>query len=319
MKKFALLSLAAGLAFAGCSKDDDNTDAGSGAYVTDGLVVEERQMVLVTENTGAWCQYCPAGAEIMHAISTAYDYALPIAVHNNDPLATPFAVKMEGEFAAGGYPTIHVMNTALENYTTAFGEVMAAAMLEPEFGVAHKVSSNDTAYVVDVKIKVFKDILSGSSPDLFVQSYLVMDGVLAKDYGGGIDLRQVSSLPIVNTGATVSTWATDAALVDGVPTITAGTPFRHEHNIVAEATADSALTAWGRPLAEINPFVDEYIEGDILGSKYTPIRFYLPKDNGLLDQYDYEGWSVLTVIWRTQTDGEPGEVEFVNGYMSHIE
>jgi hypothetical protein len=68
------------------------------------------------------------------------------------------------------------------------------------------------------------------------------------------------------------------------------------------------------PLADINPFGTEFIKGDILGTKNTPILLSIPKTS--LSPFE-TGLSVVTIVWRLRTDGS-GAYDYVNGYMSHI-
>ena len=53
MKKIGLLLMAGALVFASCKTEETTSDT---SYPTDGLTVDEKQRVLVIEQTGAWCQ-----------------------------------------------------------------------------------------------------------------------------------------------------------------------------------------------------------------------------------------------------------------------
>ena len=63
----------------------------------------------------------------------------------------------------------------------------------------------------------------------------------------------------------------------------------------------------------VNPFGTEYIEGDILGTKNTPMMLSIPLFS--IDPFETEV-SVYSIVWRLRTDGS-GAYDYVNGYMSH--
>jgi hypothetical protein len=68
----------------------------------------------------------------------------------------------------------------------------------------------------------------------------------------------------------------------------------------------------------VNPFGKEYIEGDILGTRNTPIVLRIRKDPNLIIPAEANiSFSVATVIWRLIQDGS-GEYEYVNSYLDHV-
>ena len=93
MKKWSSALLIVAAALASCDKDDDNSSSGGNNTPDpiDGLVVKNQSNVLLVENTGAWCQSCPNGAEIMLNLAANYDFIVPVALHNNDGLIDPSA------------------------------------------------------------------------------------------------------------------------------------------------------------------------------------------------------------------------------------
>ena len=317
MKNLAILTFAGLIAISACKKDEDNTTSGNtSSDPISGLVVKNSTSVLVVENTGAWCQYCPLGAEIMIQLHAFYEEVVPISIHSGDPLASPTAVVMESLFPAGGYPTIHVNGVALENYNDAKSAVAGATTEMASMGAAHKVTPNDTAYRLDIKVEVFEDM---NDREFFIQSFLVVDGVLAKDYGAGLDLRQTSSVPIVEKGPTggSSYWAQDAAIVEAVPVVLNGDDYRHLDNIWSAGVGDSLVSAYGIPLSAVNPFFSDYVIGDVFGSKYTPITYYLMRQD--LSTIQYVRLRALTLIMElVYEDGTP-VLKYTNAYISDIE
>jgi thiol-disulfide isomerase/thioredoxin len=70
--------------------------------------------VIVEEGTGTWCGWCPRGFVIMEKIAEDYpEIALPIAIHNNDPMV--FA-QYDADFSRtiSGYPSGHVDRKELD-------------------------------------------------------------------------------------------------------------------------------------------------------------------------------------------------------------
>lgn len=305
MKKIGLLMMAGVLVFASCKTEETKKDTG---YPTTGLTVDEKQRVLVIEQTGAWCQFCPNGAEKLIQLNTIFgDDILGLAVHNGDKLTLPVGALLDNNYPTSGVPNFYVMNE--DAGQSPDGKVPNYTSNEPVLGVAHSVISTADTFEVYAKVQVFKD---SYGEDYLINSYLVLDGVLAKDYGNGNNLQQVSSVPIVTTGSgsIPSKWAKDAAIVNGVPQVKAGEDYYHTEVLYTPA---KTVNPWGMPLAEANPFGNEYIAGDVLGTKNTPIVLKIPRST-----YFFEtSLSVATIVWRLRTDGS-GAYDYVNGYVSHI-
>lgn len=63
------------------------------------------QRVIVEDFTGTWCQWCPGGIQNLEDMVSIYgDKVIPIAVHNNDPMATAYEPKLAQFFGVNGYP-----------------------------------------------------------------------------------------------------------------------------------------------------------------------------------------------------------------------
>ncbi len=88
-------------------EDEDPSD-NSGArkiYTMDELLPKK---VVVEEGTGTWCGWCPRGFVAMEQIAVDFaDVALPIAIHNFDPMTD---AEYDGAFSQtiAGYPSGHV-------------------------------------------------------------------------------------------------------------------------------------------------------------------------------------------------------------------
>ena len=73
--------------FNGATDDNPNDNGGSGSFSVTGVEPQPGRKVVVEEATGTWCTWCPRGAVIMDYIAHNYEgLAIPIAVHNGDPM-----------------------------------------------------------------------------------------------------------------------------------------------------------------------------------------------------------------------------------------
>jgi hypothetical protein len=86
------------------ANDADRTDDTLNTMVT-GLSYLPEKRVLIEEATGTWCGYCPRGAVYTEQIDTVHqDYAIVVAVHNDDPMANAAYDAGIGSLI-GGYPS----------------------------------------------------------------------------------------------------------------------------------------------------------------------------------------------------------------------
>jgi hypothetical protein len=288
---------------------------------------------LVIETTGAWCQYCPNGAEAMAMLDAVLgDSAVLVANHVGDWFSTDneASAKFDDNFPTAGVPNFYVNNTDVGQSPAA--AAAAATLAEVAFSLEADVMTNTsgTSFIVYPRIKVLE---TKTENTYMVQSYLLLNGVVAKDYGNGVDLNQVSSLPKVSTGSgtTPTTWAQDAAVVAGVPLITSGTTYTHDEVLYRHATtavvgwfestdattSDTSMVAlgpWGMNLGDINPLGNAYAAGDIYGTRYTPFQFHIEKPTLPFDA----DFSVATIIWEVRQDGS-GDYDYINGVVTHID
>jgi hypothetical protein len=299
-------------------------------YPGDSLTVSNAARPLVIETTGAWCQYCPNGAEIMTILDGVLgDSVVLIANHVGDWFSTDNAAssKFDDNFPTSGVPNFYVNNTDVGQSPAA--AAAAATLADVAFGVEVDVMNDGTKLVVYPRVKALETNVDNV---YMIQSYLLLNGVIAKDYGNGVDLNQVSSLPKVSTGsgATPTTWAQDAALVNGTPLITSGTKYTHDEVLYRHATAavigwtesDDAATAdtsmvslgpWGMNLGDLNPLGNAYAAGDVYGTRYTPMQFHIALPTLPFDA----DMSVATIVWQLRQDGS-GTYDYVNGAVTHV-
>ncbi|MEY2962907.1 MAG: hypothetical protein RL754_168 [Bacteroidota bacterium] len=329
MKKFfALSALASAFALASCEPNGPAEEPA--VYPSDSLTVAGVSRPLVVETTGAWCQYCPNGAEIMTILDGVLgDSAVLIANHVGDYFSQDnvASAKFDDNFPTSGVPNFYVNNTDVGQNPAA--AAAAATMAEVAFDVITEAHKVDGVIRVFPRVKCLQTSLDQS---YMIQSYLLLSGVEARDYGNGVDLNQVSSVPIVSTGSgtTPSTWAQDAAEVAGVHLIKAGTIYTHNEVLFRHATTavtgwyespdnkdttHTALGPWGMSLGDINPLGNSFASGDIFGTRYNAFQFEIAEPQGLPFTPDY---SVATIVWKLRDDGS-GDYDYVNGHVAHVE
>lgn len=90
---------------------DENPDNNNSSSIVYGLDVQLPKKIVVEEGTGTWCTWCPRGAVFMDRLAQQYgDIAIPIAVHNFDPM-TVFEYDSAFSLTLSGYPSGHVDRT----------------------------------------------------------------------------------------------------------------------------------------------------------------------------------------------------------------
>ena len=333
MKKLIALSvLASTVLLSSC--ETGGSEQAPMTYPGDSLSVSSLARPLVIETTGAWCQYCPNGAEIMAMVDGIMgDSVVLVANHVGDWFANGNAASaaFDGNFPTSGVPNFYVNNTDVGQSPTAAAG--AALMNDVAFGVEAEVADSAGKLIVYPRVKCLETKLNEV---YMIQSYLLLNGVVAKDYGGGIDLNQVSSLPKVTTGSgtTPSMWSQDAAeITSGVFMIKAGTVYTHDEALFGHATtavkgwinspdasiADTtgvSLGVWGMNLADLNALGSSYAAGDIFGTRYSPVQFEIQKPT--LPAGMEADYGVATIIWQLRQDGS-GAYDYVNGSVTHVD
>jgi hypothetical protein len=242
---------------------------------------------------------------------------IPFASHTGDPLESSVQTALNTAFPTTGVPNFYVQN--VDAGQSILGPIAGALAATPKVGVNHAWTmnaTNDTIYVYP-KVQFFEN---SQNSKYYVQSYVLVGAIDAKEYSGAgatVDLNQVSSVPIVTTGsgATPSKWTGQA---DPLTKKNAGDIYQHEHTPM---TSGLTPNAFGVELDSINPLGDDFFEGDIFGSKFTPIVIKIPLNKDIQMQVVRQlmpnvKLEVATLIWAPRTDGELG-VLFVNGHIDH--
>ena len=94
--------------------EDEEPSDNTGARNLYGMDTQLPKKVVVEEATGTWCGWCPRGTVNMDIIAADHsDVAIPIAVHNGDPMTI---AEYDGPFSStvGGYPSGHLDRKILD-------------------------------------------------------------------------------------------------------------------------------------------------------------------------------------------------------------
>ena len=179
----------------------------------------------------------------------------------------------------------------------------------PVLGVSHAIQDLGPEYQVDLRIDFFQN---HSSPRLYAQTYLLIDGLKAKNILQWLpdgEFRQLSTLPqlednyVFNQTGT-SIWKEARAFIGTAPLIKKNDAFYHRNVFMKQGLSPQGYELHiGQNLTEFSEQT-AYPDGTRIGTWRKPLRFLLPKP--LVDPIlEIEGFSVLSVIWEeriTPTD-----------------
>lgn len=291
MKKIFFVGMMS-LAMLGCEDDEPIVET---PYPTDDLDLRKRKKELLV--TG----YAPGNAasvnyEIFRQINE-YVYGerlnhLSLVFAPGHPLYTETADSVRSNFFGLTPPFFVVDNQEVS--VAEVGDLLEDKLeVQPVLDVAHNVMENDTAWIVDSKVKFFEDTASAG---MFIQTYMVAN-IQAKNYPqANLNVPVIQDL-IVHQDS-VSYWATNIFNEDSSETIIAeGDPYYHNWLVI---TAHNKNAVWGTNLGEYWPFGGEFYNGDVMGTKDTPIRHVFEKeevrdeDDGF--PFEFEP-GFVTVVW----------------------
>ena len=130
----------------------------------EGVEPVEGRKVVLEEGTGTWCQWCPRGTVMMDFYAENYpDLAVPIAVHNADPMkVTVYDTGMGGLIS--GYPSGLVDRANGEFDPLEFEEAMIDRLLIPApVSVQHEVAYDAATRQITVNSQLnFLQTMNGS-------------------------------------------------------------------------------------------------------------------------------------------------------------
>lgn len=296
-----------------CEEPDPTDDPGSG-YPSNNISVQSSQQIALTEITAITCGSCIITQEAMEVLKARYEgRILPMSLHGGDTLFTDDMVNLYMTLGDDQSNPVKLFINGVQVTSDPYATVdaMIEADLPPVMGVGHATRQNDTAWVIYPRVEFYTD----SEKDYYIQSYVMLDNIVAQSYGS-IDLTQTSSDPRVQQGAggNPSVWLTDAGQVDSV-TYLYGQGDAYMHHDVAMYAGVNDTNVYGIPLSTVNPLGQRFLSGDIFGNQYTPMEVYVPKPDFDLAGFVQADLKVATVVWE-RIPGTPDLYVFVNGYYS---
>jgi len=310
MRKLTIFSLAF-LMLLGCEEGNDGGDGGNngnGTYPTDGLRLTEQVRSLLLTNYGPGDQGS-VGFEVFrlrNEASFGNDLNhMSLVVAQGHPLYSITADTIRANFLNLGIPSFVI---DFEGISPANLEdaVEAEINKKPILSVAHAVSSNDTAWIVDNKVKFYKDTLSSG---IFIQTYLLAK-IKAQDYGAvNLNAPQVTNLTKIVDNATL--WDLEIPNLDSsANAINKNDEYFHQW-VILKGFEEST---WGKQLGTYWPFGPDFYKNDVIGTKDTPIRHYFLKPKKGDYPYDFDP-QFISVVWILNPFS--GNWEYVNSYQSN--
>lgn len=314
MKRFALLALSV-LSLAAC-KDDEPT-SNTNSYPTDGLALPQVKNALLLNS------YFPMVGMTTQiptlVFKDAYEENLNyVNVVNNptSPFYSPIADSITFNQPLQAAPNFYLndQTVSLINVVDAIDAIDLALAKKPIATVNHRVSINDTAWVVDSKVKFWRDT---ANKGFRIATYMVAS-VKAAMYPNNLNLLVNPSTGIIRNDNDLSIWETNIPNLDSsANVVSAGDIYYHQNILINNFNAESA---WGFPFTEYTPFGESFSDGDIIGTESTPIRHYFPKPDskiaGAFDP-DFEFTpAFITIIWCQNADTY--KYEYINSVMTEL-
>lgn len=312
MKRIAILALGM-LIFSAC--EDDPAPAASG-YPTDGLALPQVRTSIILSSYNPSVGYVSEIPRLM--LSDAYPNAftfMNVVTDGGNPLYSAIADSITFNQPLAGAPSLY-LNDQTVDPATIFDAVDVAQDKKPLATVNHKVTVTDTAWLVDSKVKFWKDTVNSG---FRIATYMTAT-IKAKNYTGlSINLNVTPSPSLVKVENDASLWDVALNNIDTTKTLTAvNDTFMHRNVLVKNFNKESA---WGFSFEEYSPFGQSFSIGDIIGTKTTPIRHYFlrpeTEDEDAYDPgYEYSP-GFITVIWVQNED--TFKYEYVNSVMTTLD
>lgn len=146
---------------------EDNDISDNSIFVpidVEGVEPAPGRKVVVEEATGTWCQWCPVGAVMMDFIAENYpSTAVPIAVHNDDPMQVTVYDTGFADFI-GGYPSGAVDRISADVYPLDFEKELIDRLSTPApVSVQHNVAYNAATRLITVESHLhFQEAMNGN-------------------------------------------------------------------------------------------------------------------------------------------------------------
>lgn len=145
----------------------DNDVSDNSTVVTldvEGVEPAPGRKVVVEEGTGTWCQWCPRGAVMMDFLGENYPVgAVPIAVHNDDPMKVTVYDNGFSQFISG-YPSGAVDRVGGDVDPLDFEKALINRLSTPApVSVQHNVAYNAATRLITVESQLhFQEAMNGN-------------------------------------------------------------------------------------------------------------------------------------------------------------
>lgn len=311
MRKF-LLFTALVVAFTSCGDDDSPIKS---SYPTDGLSLEKKSNALLL--MGSDKQNPTTAAYEAYRLMSTYEHTNRLnTVNMFNSFINPEADSIMMEFQSPSAPYFVVGPTEIMLFDLE-DEVKMALREKPLLAVSHAVSQNDTAWIIDHKVKFFEDTIYDQ---IYIDTYMLTK-VKAQVYNSGtsteVDLRMAATPDLIKNPALPlpfeSQWDVDIYSMDSSKVLAArNTPYYYQNVFLDKF---DSISRWGFKLGSYWPFNGEFYNGDIIGTKDTPIRHYFRKpkkgDDEALSGFNVKFMSVVWIL-----DPSTGSMKHANSYIS---
>ena len=138
-------------------------------------IYSQTKRVLIEEGTGTWCQWCPRGMVYAHDMMVNYD-AIPIAIHNSDPMETSNTASYFTSANLGGLPSGNVDRKHLDIDPLSWGSYTSTlSALTPPLDVYITTSFDTVSRQLDFTITA--DIFTSLNGGYRVGAIIVEDAI----------------------------------------------------------------------------------------------------------------------------------------------
>jgi len=310
MKKFSAFTLLL-LALAACDNDDDDND--DGPTGNNSITVAEESRVLLFTGLDNTNEASVTFQDVMLKSRDAY----PGLVNNISLVDSSLsdlgqAIADSVILAFGfGQPPYFRLNNLESDAAGVLTDPFTLTARKPIVSLNQNITTNDSAWMVDIKVKFFKDTAKAK---FRIQTYLVGNVTAEANPGLGYDVTQDGSTLVVTNGDK-TVWNYDVKNVDSTLTlVTKGSDYVHQHILLDYFN----VTPMGKPLDSYWPFGEDYIANDVIGTKDTPILHYFLKPDQpftTYPQYDFVP-EFVTVLWLQ--DPMTGSWLYINSVQSTL-
>lgn len=262
-----------------------NTDTNTDNNMNEGFISVMNEppfkRVLIQEYTGAWCGWCPEGAQFLKQLTEGDPTFVPVAVHSGDEMEHPASAELAG-VAAAGYPSASfdfyrfegqgdVGVGRLQWFDRALERIEAIVPVTVE--VESHTYNRDTR---ELEVTVKTDFIGATKEELRLNVWIIEEAVTG---------------PLDETGN--NGW-NNANYLDNDPTspffglgpYLEPDEFKHDHVFNASLTG-----AWGDDSA----FPTETTPGQSFSKTYT---YTLPEATGAEQQWKAEDIHVVAFVSR---------------------